>query len=314
MGQEMNRYEQSTSGLFVPSVSQEIDDQMDEMVKSPMMQFLIRSIFNAWTVNDQNYMIAWNSPVYVQLSTVQGITMQGIDLIKEANNLPQSKGWAITSMLARAINIARLACLSLALGSLSDAFSNYRLLLEREMTLVYLDAKNEYDAFAKAFYAEIYQRGNKGLNDAELRANYTAEELKNSKDMMELIRTKFFDNKPPKAPGHYWKRPTPETLAEVYAKSPTSGPDDLSHRLMMRAYELGNRNVHPQLRDMLQPEDSDISPRVLDALVLTTLAGASTFGLSRFEESAHLASEIERILTEPTNASWILEMMPTERK
>ena len=63
---------------------------------------------------------------------------------------------------------------------------------------------------------------------------------------------------------------------------------------MMRVYDLGNRSVHPQLMDMLQPEDSDISPEVLRGLILTTLASTSIFGLSRFKESSPLSNEIER--------------------
>ena len=290
----MNEFEQSTSGLYLPFRGPEMADHLKEMVESPLMQFLIRNVFNAWALESGNYKTAWNSPIYSHMSLVQDTTMQGITLIQRANDVPQSKGWAVTSMLARAVSLARFACLSLALGSLSDAFANYRMLLEREMTLVYLEEKDEYEEFAQAFYAEIYQRGNRGLNATELRASFTAEELGNSKDMMGLIRTKYFDGYPPKSPGHYWTRPTSESLADVYARKTSAGPDDPSYRRMMRVYDLGNRSVHPQLRDMLQPEDSDISPEVLPGLILTTLASTSIFGLSRFKESSPLSNEIER--------------------
>ena len=290
----MNKFEQSTSGLYLPFTGPVTADELMEMVESPLMQFLIRNVFNAWALDSGNYKTAWNSPIYSHLSLVQDTTMQGINLIQGANDVPQSKGWAVTSMLARAVSLARFACLSLALGSLSDAFANYRMLIEREITLVYLDEKGEYEEFAQAFYSEIYQRGNRGLNATELRASFTAEELENSKDIMGLIRTKYFDGYAPKSPGHYWTRPTSESLADVYARKTSSGPDDPSYRRMMRVYDLGNRSVHPQLRDMLNPEDSDISPEVLQGLILTTLANASIFGLSRFKESSHLSNEIEK--------------------
>ena len=290
----MNKFEQSTSGLYLPFTGPVTDNELKEMVESPLMQFMIRNVFNAWAIDSGNYKTAWNSPIYSHLSLVQDTTMQGITLIQRGNDAPQSKGWAVTSMLARSISLARFACLSLALGSLSDAFANYRMLLEREMTLVYLDVRNEYEEFAQAFYAEIYQRANRGLNATEMRASFTAEELENSKDMMGLIRTKYFDGYPPKSPGHYWTRPTSESLADVYARKTSVGPDDPSYRLMMRAYDLGNRSVHPQLRDMLQPEDSDIPLEVLQGLILTTLASTSIFGLSRFKESSHLSNDMER--------------------
>ncbi len=291
----MNNFEQSTSGLYLPFTGPVTADDLKEMVESPLMQFLIRNVFNDWALDSGNYKTAWKSPIYSHLSLVQDTTMQGIYLIQGANDVPQSKGWAVNSMLARAVSLARFACLSLALGSLSDAFANYRMLIEREMTLVYLDEKGEYQEFAQAFYSEIYQRANKGLNATELRASFTAEELENSKDIMGLIRTKYFDGYAPKSPGHYWTRPTSELLADVFASKTSSGPDDPSYRrMMLRVYDIGNRSVHPQLRDMLHPEDSDISPEVLRGLILTTLASTSIFGLSRFRESSHLSKEIEK--------------------
>ena len=291
---EMNKLEQSTSGLYLPFTGPVTADELKEMVASPLMEFLIRNMFNAWVLDSGNHKTAWNSPIYSHLSFVQDTTMQGITLIQRASDVPQSKGWTITSMLARAVSIARFACLSLALGSVSDAFANYRMLIEREMTLLYLEEKNEYEEFAQAFYAEIYQRGNRGLNATDLRASFTAEELENSKDIMDLIRTKYFDGYPPRSPGHYWTRPTSESLADVYARKTSVGPDDPSYRRMMRVYDLGNRSVHPQLRDMLQPEDSDISPEDIRGLILTTLASTSIFGLSRFKESSGLSNEIEK--------------------
>lgn len=292
----MNQFEQSTSGLYLPLAGLEMEDQLKEMVDSPMMRFLFLNMFNAWAFDSGHYRTAWNSPIYSQLFLVQDKTMRGINLVQESRKVSQSKGWAVTSMLARSVSLARFACLSLALGSLSDAFANYRMLLEREMTLVYLDEKDEYEEFALAFYAEIYQRGNKGLNARELREGFTAEELRNSKDIMEVIRAKYFNGNSPKTPGHYWSRPTTDALANVYANKTASGPDDNSYIRTMRAYDLGNRSVHPQLRDMLQPEDSDISPEILPSLVLLTLGNTSIFGLSRFEEAKQLSNELERIL------------------
>ena len=226
-----------------------------------MMQFLTLSVFNAWTRNEGNYKTAWNSPVYAQLALVQDTAMQGIELIQKADHVSQSKGWAVTSMLARGVSLARLSCLSLALGSMSDAFSNYRMLLEREMTVKYLEANNQYEAFAKAFYAEIYHRASKGLNDKELRKGYTSSAAKESRRMMDLIRRKYFDGKAPQSPGHYWQRPKSQELVDEYAKGIASESDKARATEEMRIYDLGNQSVHPRLRDMLQPEDSDICGR-----------------------------------------------------
>ena len=134
-----------------------------------MMQYLMLNVFNAWAVNEENYRTAWNSPVYAQLLLVQQMTMQGIDLIQQADGVPRSKGCAVTSMLARGVSLARLSCLSLDLGSFSDACSNLRMLLERDLTIRYVEAHNQYEDFAKAFYAEIYHGANKRLNDQQLR-------------------------------------------------------------------------------------------------------------------------------------------------
>ena len=308
----MQIYEQLENGIYIPSPPDE--EQIMEMVESPMMQFLTLNLFNAWTLNEGNHRTAWNSPLYSQLALVQDTAMQGIELIQKADYVPQSKGWVVTSMLARGVSLARLSCLSLALGSFSDAFSNYRMLLEREMTIKYLETNKQFEAFAKAFYAEIYHREGKGLNDEQLRKGYTSGDLEQSKQIMELIRTKFFDNKPPKAPGAYWSRPKSQELVDEYAKGPSSNSDAArQNKEAMRAYDLGNRSVHPQLKDMIQPEDSDITPEALEGLILIALGGLTTFGLSLFEESSPLANKIEKIILQTPSGKSIWEMIQANR-
>ena len=286
-----------------------MEDPIKEMVESPMMQYLTFSVFNAWAVNEGNYRTAWNSPVYAQLAQVQEATMQGIDLIRKADGVPQSKGWTVTSMLARGVSLARLSCLSLAMGNFSDAFSNFRMLFEREMTLRYLEANNQYEAFAQAFYADAYHQAGKGLNDGDLRKSYTKDDLERSKNVMELIRRMHFENKAPKSPGHYWKLPHTQQLADEFAKGIASESDKVANKAAMRVYDLGSRNVHPRLMDMLQPEDSDISAEDLRNLILATLGGLAMFGLSLFEESSPLVSKIEEFIAQPPSGISVFEIL-----
>ena len=161
---------------------------------------------------------AHNLLVYSQLAMIQKITMTGIDLIKQCNDLQRSKGWALTSMLARSINLARMSCLALATGSFSDTFSSYRMLLDRLITLKYLEANDQYEEFEKFSYADLYQRINSRLNDGELRESYTSSEIKQYREMMALIRTKFFQDSHPRKPQHYWKPPyTNDLVASALA-------------------------------------------------------------------------------------------------
>ena len=304
------------SGLYAPDLTQGVEDQIKEMVESPMIQYIMLNVFNAWAINEGNHRTAWNSPVYAQLLRVQATTMQGIDLIKESDDVSQSKRWAVTSMLARGVTLARLSCLSLDTGSFSDACSNFRMLLDREMTIRYLEAHNQYEDFAKAFYAEIYHRAGEGLNDKQLRKGYTSSGLEESKQIMELIRRKHFHNKPPMKPGHYWKRPQAQQLADEFSKGIASGSDDTTHKQTMRVYELGNGSVHPRLRDTIQPEDSGISTEDLRSLILVTLGGLTMFGLSLFEESCHLVGEIEQVILQPPSGTSLIDMArdtPTPR-
>ncbi len=308
----MEKYEQLESGIYIPSLSNETDNQAREMVESPMMQFLMLNVFNAWARQEGNYKTAWHSPVYAQLALVQDTAMHGVKLIQEADYVPQSKGWAVTSLLARGVSLARLSCLALDMGSFSDAFANFRMLLEREMVLRYLEANNQYDAFAKASYAELYHRAGKGINDKELRKGYTSSAAKESRRMMELIRTEYFANDSPRAPGHYWRRPKSQELADEYAKGLSSRSGKARARAAIRAYKLGNRSVHPGIRDMLQPEDSDISAEDLRGLILLTLVDLATFSLSRFQESSSLANKIERIILQPPSGAPIIDMLLAE--
>ena len=276
-----------------------MEERIKAMVESSMMQFLTLNIFNAWTYDEENYETTWNSTIYAQIALIQDVTMQGIELIQQGSNLSQSKGWTVTSMLARGVALARISCLSLALGSFSDALSNYRMLLEREMTIRYIDAMNQYDLFAKAYYSEIYQRINRGLNDKSLRRTYSRSKLNEHKELMALLRREYFDNKPPGSPGDYWPRPNIEELTKQYAESIGSKADGAIYTGARRAYDLGSRSVHPKLKDMIQPEDTDITLEDLQGLILVTLAGLSIFGLSLFEESSPLAHKVEEIILQP---------------
>ena len=212
-------------------------------------------------------------------------------------------------MLARGVSLARLSCLSLDTGSFSDACSNFRMLLDREMTIRHLEAHNQYEDFAKAFYAEIYHRAGEGLNDTQLRKGYTSSDLEESKQIMELIRTKYFESKAPKKPGYYWKRPPTQQLADKCSKGIASGSDDATLKQTMRVYDLGNGSVHPRLRDMIQPEDSGISAEDLKSLILVTLGGLATFGLSLFEESAPLVGKIEQVILQPPSGTSLLDIL-----
>ena len=312
----METPKQLESGLKVPDLSLGVEDRIKEIVESPMMQYIMLNVFNAWVVNEENHRTAWNSPVYAQLLLVQATTMKGIDLIKKSDDVPKSKGWAVTSMMARGVSLARLSCLSLDMGSLSDACSNYRMLLDRDMTIRYLEVHNQYEDFAKAFYAGIYHRASSGLNDNQLREGYTPSDLKDSKQTMELIRRKYFDNKAPKKPGYYWKPPHTQQLADEFAKGVASGSNDATHKQTMRAYDLGNGSVHPQLRDLIQPEESDISAEDLRGLILVTLGDIAMFSLSLFEESCPLVGEIEQVFLQPPSGASLLDMAratPTHR-
>ena len=304
----METLKQLESGLYVPGLGLGVESQIKEMIESPMIEYIMLNVFNAWAVNKENHKTAWHSPVYAQLLLVQATTMQGIDLIKKSDDVPQSKGWAVTSMLARGVSLARLSCLSLDMGSFSDACSNYRMLLDRDMTIRYLEAHNQYEDFAKAFYAGIYHRAGEGLNDKQLRKGLTPSNSKDSKQSMELIRRKYFDNKAPKKPGHYWKPPHTQHLADEIAKGVASGSDDAMQKQTMRAYDLGNGSVHPQLRDMIQPEESDISAEDLRNLILVTLGRLAMFGLSLFEVSYPLVSKIEQVILQTPSDTSLLDM------
>ena len=305
----METLKQLDSGLYVPGLSAAAEDQMREMVESPMMQYIMLSVFNAWAVNEGNHRTAWNSPVYAQLLLVQQMTMQGIDLIQQADGVPQSKGCAVTSMLARGVSLARLSCLSLDLGSFSDACSNLRMLLERDLTIRYVEAHNQYEDFAKAFYAEIYHGANERLNDEQLRESYAFGDWEECKRMMELIRTKYFDNRAPKKPGSYWKRPRTDQLADEFFEGTAWGSDDATRKKTLLVYDLGNRSVHPSLMDMIQPEESDLAPETLRGLILVTLGSLAMFGLSLFDELGPLVGQIEQVILHPPSTASLLDLV-----
>ena len=294
----MEEFEQLNSGLYIPSLHPDKDAELREMIESPLMHYLMLNVVNNWVLNEGNYKTAWNSPIYSQLLQVQDLTMRGVVLIQEAKGVPQSKGWAVTSMLARGVSLARLSCLSLAMGSFSDAFANYRMLFEREMAIRYLEANDLYEAFAKAFYAEVYQRASKGISDEQLRKTDNSSGLEDAKQIMELIRRQYFGNNAPNAPGHYYRPPHTDQLAEEFANRIDLEPDGAARKQAVRVYDMGNKCVHPRLRDMLQPEDTDISAEELRSLILVTLGSLAMFELSLFEESYPLVHDIENVIVQ----------------
>ena len=288
----MRDYEELDSGLYIPPLRIDVEAQTERMVKSPMMQYLTMATFNEWASGEGNWETTWNLPVYSQLAMIQEVTMTGITLINKCNDLQQSKGWTLTSMMARGLGLARMSCLSLATGSVSDTFSSYRMLLDRLITLRYLEDNNQYDAFAKFSYADLYHRINSRLDDGELRESYTSSEIKQYKDMMALIRKKFFQDSHPRKPQHYWKPPyTTDLVASALAND-----GSLQQKQTLQVYELGNRSVHPWIRDLIQPEDSDITPQNLMSLILVTAADLSAFGLSLHQATAPLTDEVKRIV------------------
>lgn len=288
----MRDFEETASGLYVPSLPAAVESRMERMVHSPMMEYLMVSTLSEWAWGEGNWETTWYLPIYSQLAMIQAVTITGIDLIQKCNDLPDSKGFALTSMMARGISLARISCLALATGSFSDTFSSFRMLLDRLITLRYLEDKNQYEEFAKFSYAGIYHQINSRLNDSELRESYMSDTIKHYKDMMALIRRRFFKDRPPHKPEHYWKRPHTEDLVA----SALADDDDLQKKQTAQIYELGNRSVHPRVRDLIQPEESDISPQTIMGLILITEADLSTFGLSLHPAAAPLADEVRRIV------------------
>ncbi len=253
----MGDYEELDSGLYVPPLPTDLHARMERMVRSPMMEYLMRATFNEWALGEGNWETTWDLPVYAKLAMIQEVTMTGVDLIKRCDDLRPSKGWALTSMMARGISLARMSCLALATGSFSDTFSNFRMLLDRLITLKHLENNDQYEEFARFSYADLYHRINSRLNDGELRESYTSGEIKRYKEMMALIREKYFQKRPPRKAQHYWKPPyTADLVASALA-------DDgvLRQKQTSQVYALGNRSVHPWIRDLIQPEDSDITPQ-----------------------------------------------------
>ena len=291
----MHDYEQLDSGLYVPPLRPEVETEMRGMINSPMMQYLTMSIFSGWAWDEGNWETLWNLPVYSQLAMIQEVTITGVDLIKERKDLEQSKGWAVISMMARGITLARMSCVAMATGSISDAFSIYRMLLDRLITLKYLDESDQYEAFANFSYADIYHTLNSRLNDSELKESYSSGEIKAYKDMMALIRDKYFQGRPPLKPQRYWKPPYTKDLVETAFANDGS----LQQKQASLIYELGNRSVHPWVRDLIQPEESDIDPQGFMALTMVTAADLSVFGLSRHPVTAPLAGLVERIVLVP---------------
>ena len=296
-------HEQLESGLYAPVSRSEEESLAHELVYSPMMQYLMSNVFNAWVVDEENYKVAWHSPVYAQLALVQDLTMQGVTLIQRAKGVPQSEGWAVTSMLVRGISLARLSCLSLAIGSFSDAFANYRMLMDRGMVLSYLESHNQYKAYAQSFYANIYHQAGDLLNNGQLRQDYPPAVADESKRIMAYLRKTHFGGKAPHKPGHYWKPPHTDSLAEEYAKVIAMNLEGGTHTKVMRVYDLGNKSVHPRLMDMIQPESSDISAEDLRGFILATLVALATFGLSLFPESAQLADKVQEIFNGPPSGT-----------
>ena len=291
----MHDYEQLDSGLYVPPLRADVKTEMNGMINSPMMQYLTMSIFSGWAWDEGNWETLWNLPVYSQLAMIQEVTMTGVDLIKERKDLEQSKGWAVISMMARGITLARMSCVAMATGSISDAFSIYRMLLDRLITLKYLDENDQYEAFANFSYADLYHTLNSRLNDSELKESYASGEIKAYKDMMALIRDKYFQGRPPRKPQSYWKPPHTKDLVET-----AFGNDGgLQQKQESQIYELGNRSVHPWVRDLIQPEESDINPQDFTALTMVTAADLSIFGLSRYSVTSPLAVLVERIVLVP---------------
>ena len=287
----MRDFEEMASGLYVPPLPTAVESRMERMVRSPMMEYLMVSTLNEWAWGEGNWETTWYLPIYSQLAMIQVVTIAGIDLIKQCNDLPESKGLALISMMARGISLAQISCLALATGSFSDTFSNFRMLLDRLITLKYLESNDQYEEFAQFSYAGLYHQINSRLNDSELRENYTSDEIKYYKDMMALIREKFFQNRPPRKAQHYWKPPyTADLVASALAD------DDLQKKQTAQIYALGNRSVHPWVRDLIQPEDSDITPQTLMGLILITEADLSTFGLSLHPVTAPLTDEVRRIV------------------
>jgi len=90
-------YEQLESDLYAPTLGSDLHRNIGDMVESPMMQFLMASTLNAWTLDEENWMTAWHSPDYIRLALTQNLAMSGVSSIQKAANVSQSQGWAVTS-------------------------------------------------------------------------------------------------------------------------------------------------------------------------------------------------------------------------
>ena len=108
---------------------------------------------------------------------------------------------------------------------------------------------------------------------------------------MALIRKKFFQDSHPRKPQHYWKPPYTKNLVA----SALENDGGLQQKQTSQVYELGNRSVHPWIRDLIQPEDNDITPQDFMGLILITATDLSAFGLSLHPATGPLADEVKRI-------------------
>ena len=51
----MRDYEELDSGLYVPPLRTDIQDRMERMVRSPMMEYLMGATFNEWAWGEGNW-------------------------------------------------------------------------------------------------------------------------------------------------------------------------------------------------------------------------------------------------------------------
>ena len=289
-----SNYFKLNSGLYVPPPA-ELDARSRRMAFSPMMQLIARAtVLNEWVMDEDNSAALWNSPVCGLLEAVEAITAAGIGLMQLHPELPESKSWALATMMGRGIHLARLASISLAMGSFSDSCAIFRMLQDRLITIRHLDSNDQYEAFANYSWAKVYHLLLDRLNDAELRGSWTLQEIEHFKGLMTVIRKEHFQNKAPHRPQHYWKPLSTKELIE----SMWTNRDSLYRKKELHLYELGNRSVHPWIKDLLQPEETDMSALDFMSLIFITSANLSEFCLSRHPKTSHLAEEIGAIVSQ----------------
>ena len=124
------------------------------------------------------------------------------------------------------------------------------------------DKNNQYEAWEKRYWAEVYFWVDEALSIPMWRKQASPQDIQSFKDRQADIKEKHFNGELPMKPkmvnDPYWTPPKPEVLAATFSLNPLClrEPEDSElPKAMRRFYELGNKSVHPIMGDMMQTED-----------------------------------------------------------